>query len=264
MTGYDTACPRPIRSTVLDACAGVDHGFFSREGGVSGGLYGSLNCGLGSGDERSAVVENRRRVAETLSVRPDALLTCHQVHSADVLVVAQPWPMDERPKADAIVTRTPGIAVAALAADCAPILFADAAAGVIGAAHAGWKGALGGVAEATVAAMVALGADRARLSAVVGPCIGQKNYEVGHDFMARFLEVDEANGEFFSLEAGAKPRFALGAYVGSRLRAAGVGRVEVLDVCTYADPGRFFSYRRTTHLAEPDYGRQISAIALRG
>lgn len=263
MTRYDTSRPRPIRSTVLEACDGIDHGFFTREGGVSGGLYSSLNCGLGSGDDRSAVEENRRRVAESLSVRSDAVLTCHQVHSADVLVVDRPWPMAERPKADGIVTRTPGIAVAALAADCAPILFADPTAGVIGAAHAGWKGALGGVAEATVAAMVKIGADTGRLRAVVGPCIGQANYEVGHDFMARFLAAGAGNDEFFSLGPGVKPRFALGAYVGARLRAAGVAHVEVLDLCTYADPGRFFSFRRTTHLAEPDYGRQISALSLR-
>ncbi len=254
---------RPLTATALAAVAGVRHGFFTREGGVSRGIYASLNCGLGSGDQRADVEENRRRVAAHLGTQAQRLITCHQVHSPDVVTVDAPWDGDHRPKADGMVTRVPGIALGALAADCAPILFADADGQVVGAAHAGWKGALGGVGEATVAAMERLGADRRRISAVVGPCIGREAYEVGPEFEARFIGSEPSYAGYFARPAGAeRSRFDLPRFVVDRLRAAGVGTVEMLDRCTYSDGDRFFSYRRTTHCKEADYGRQISAIMI--
>lgn len=240
----------------------VPHGFLGRTGGVSEGIFRSLNVGLGSSDSREAVLENRRRAVD--AVAPGSrLVTLHQLHSARV-VVAGDWHDDERPEADALVTNRPGIAIAILTADCAPVLFADGRAGVIGAAHAGWKGAIGGVLEATVDAMVALGAARNRIVAAIGPCIAQRSYEVGEDFRAGFLGQDSAFARFFAYGAAGHSQFDLEGFCADRLRAAEVGAVQPLAIDTYAADDRFFSYRRTTHAGEPDYGRQLSLISLSG
>lgn len=242
----------------------IHHGFFTREGGVSKGIYTSLNCGHGSNDRRDSVAENRARVATKLSVEHDKLLTVYQVHSADVVEVTEPWAQGDAPQADAMVTATPGIALGILTADCAPVLFVDKKARVIGAAHAGWKGAIGGVLEATIEAMIGLGAQRGDIAAAIGPCISKDAYEVGPEFRTRFVEVDEANSRCF--EPSEKPghfMFDLPAYVSARLEGAGIGTVSTLGHCTYQDEKRFFSYRRATHREEIDYGRQISAVMLR-
>ncbi len=253
----------PVVSPLLAAMPNVAHGFFTREGGASRGLYDSLNCGIGSADTRGDVVENLGRVARHLSTTPDRLVTCHQIHSSTALLIDAPWTPDARPKADALVTRTRGLAIGALAADCTPVLFADPKAGVIGAAHAGWKGALGGILQSTLAVMEQAGAQRAKIVAVVGPCISQAAYEVGPEFEATFREADAAYAAYFAkANPEARARFDLPGFVADRLRAAGVGQVETLSECTYLQPTRFFSYRRTTHAHEADYGRQISAIAL--
>jgi polyphenol oxidase len=245
------------------AAPGIGHGFFTRHGGVSGGGYASLNCGFGSQDRREDVAENRRRVAGTLGVAPEALITAYQVHSADVVVVTEPWAPGTAPRADGMVCNRPGVALGVLAADCAPVLFGDAQAGVIGACHAGWRGALSGVTDATIAAMERLGAMRARISAAIGPCIAQESYEVGTEFRETFLEVDAANEVWFAVPtAGGRPHFDLAGYVGNRLRAAGIGDVAVLGRDTYADADALFSYRRSCHRREPDFGRLISAITL--
>ena len=237
--------------------AGVPHGFLGRRGGVSGGELEGLNVGFGSGDEPALIAENRARA--TAAVLAGAgLATVHQVHGAAVVRAEQPWPNEERPRADALVTDRPGLLLGILTADCAPVLLADAAAGVVGAAHAGWRGALAGVTDSAIAAMEDLGAERGRIAAAVGPCIGRESYEVDRAFRARFLEQDPDNERFFA----EGPHFDLEAYVVARLEAAGVASVEALGLDTYADPGRFFSYRRATHLGQADYGRQISMIAL--
>ena len=255
--------PDPILADNLAALPGIRHGFFTRAGGVSEGLYGSLNCGLGSRDAPDKVRENRARVARHLGADAARLLTCYQVHSATAITVDQPWAPDQQPRADALVTTTPGIALGALAADCTPILFADPRTRVIGAAHAGWKGALGGVIEATVAAMAGLGAERGRIAAAVGPCIGPASYEVGPEFEAVFLAADAGFARFFRRPApNSRAHFDLPGFVAHRLAAASIGGVHMASPCTYADAGRFFSYRRTTHLREADYGRQISAIVI--
>ncbi len=239
---------------------GIAHGFFGRTGGVSTGIFASLNCGPGSGDDRAAVIENRRRVSDALGAQ---LINVHQIHSGTAVTVSEPWPLGDGPKADAMVTKTPGIALGILTADCAPVLFVDPEAHVIGAAHAGWKGAFGGVLEATLTAMEGLGGARARIRAAIGPCISQENYEVGPEFRARFVEADPANAQYFiASERTGHFRFALEAYVAGRLAAAGLSQIERLGACTYALSGEFFSFRRTTHRGEPDYGRQVSAIAL--
>ncbi|WP_072385626.1 peptidoglycan editing factor PgeF [Hyphomicrobium sp. CS1BSMeth3] len=254
---------QPIQSEALGARGRIAHGFFGRQGGVSEGIYAALNCGLGSKDARDMVGENRRRVAQHLGVAPAHLLTAHQHHSADAVVVTEPWTFDTMPKADALVTATPGIALGALAADCAPVLFADAEAGVVAAAHAGWKGALHGVLESAVATMERLGARRARIAAVLGPCIGPTAYEVGPEFEANFIAQSSEYKRFFERpSAGARPYFDLPAFVLHRLGAMGLGAVESQTRCTYGHSDDFFSYRRTTHRREPDYGRQISAIVL--
>lgn len=254
---------QPIQSDALGRLGRTAHGFFGRQGGVSEGIYASLNCGLGSKDARDVVGENRRRVARDLGVSPDRLLTAYQHHSADAVVVTEPWTFETMPKADALVTAIPGIALGALAADCAPVLFADADAGVIAAAHAGWKGALGGVLESAVATMERLGARRSRIAAVLGPCIGPSAYEVGPEFEANFIAQSSGNAHFFIRpSADARPYFDLPAFVLHRLGAMGLGVVESRTRCTYTHPEDFFSYRRTTHRREPDYGRQISAIVL--
>lgn len=242
---------------------GISHGFFTREGGHSAGVFASLNCGMGSGDDRDAVLRNRALVAGRLAVAPDRLVSAWQVHSAEAVVVDQPWPDGARPRADAMVTRTSGLALGVLTADCGPVLFADAEAGVIGAAHAGWKGALTGITTATLQAMEGLGAARGRITAVIGPMISQAAYEVGPEFPARFTEVDPANARYFA--PSARPghaMFDLPRYLEDRIRAEGVGRVANLSLCTFSDEQRFFSYRRATHRRENDYGRLISAIAL--
>jgi YfiH family protein len=244
------------------ASRGIAHGFFGRKGGVSTGLYDSLNCGPGSGDIRASVMENRARASAALSSAA-TLVTLYQVHSAHAVTVSAPWEIADNPKADAFATNKSGIALGILTADCAPILLADAEAHVIGAAHAGWGGALAGVAESVVTAMERLGARRERISAAIGPCISQPSYEVGPEFRPRFVAADSANARFFhpSRREG-HWQFDLPAYVAHRLRQSGIGTVETLASCTYADEASFFSYRRTTHRNEADYGRQLSAIML--
>jgi polyphenol oxidase len=242
---------------------GLRHGFFTREGGVSDGIFASLNCGLGSGDDAEKVAENRRRAMAALDLRRDDLATCHQVHSATVVEVEGAWPQAERPRADAMVTKTRGVALGILTADCAPVLFADVEAGVIGAAHAGWRGAVSGVLEATVAAMAKLGAAPERIRAGVGPCIAQPSYEVGPEFPAPFLAADPADADLF-LPA---PRaghflFDLPGYVARRLERLRLGQVERSGGDTAAEAERFFSYRRSCLRRETDYGRELSAICL--
>jgi polyphenol oxidase len=253
----------PVTSPALAALPAIRHAFFTREGGVSeGAIYGSLNGGTGSSDDRAKVLENRRRMAAHLGVQPDHLVSVWQVHSADCAHVTGPWP-GERPKADAMATATPGLALGIATADCGPILFADAKAHVVGAAHAGWQGAFKGVMEATIAQMEKLGAVRKNITAVIGPMLSQKNYEVGPEFVERFMAQDAANARFFV--PSARPEhamFDLPGYNMRRLEAAGVGHIANLRLCTYADESRFYSYRRTTHRQEPDYGRLISAICL--
>lgn len=242
---------------------GIRHGFFTREGGISGGLYASLNGGVGSNDDAGHVVENRARMAAALGVAPDRFLTCYQIHSPQVVVVDTPWTAQTRPHADAIVTRMRALAIGVSTADCGPILLADPTAHVIGAAHAGWRGALGGVIEAAVGAMERLGARRSEIRAVLGPMIRQQNYEVGADLIARFDGEDPASHRFFAPAArDGHAMFDLAGYIGSRLSRAGIRSIEDLGHCTYADPARFFSFRRTTHRGEPDYGRHVNAIAL--
>ena len=254
---------QPLLNDELSGLAGIAHGFFTRKGGVSQGIYASLNGGVGSDDDRALVDENRARMAAALAVERDALITAYQIHSADVVVAEAPWTHEARPRADAIVTRVPGLAIGVSTADCGPVLLADAEARVIGAAHAGWRGALAGVTDATLAAMERLGAERTRIVAALGPTISQPNYEVGAELVERFRAADADNARFF--RPAARPGhalFDLPGYVAARLAAAGIGQVENLAACTYADPDRFYSFRRTTHRGEPDYGRHINAIAL--
>ncbi len=245
------------------ALPGIRHAFFTREGGVSGGLYASLNGGVGSNDSADHVAENRARMAAALAVNPDRLLTVYQIHSPNVVIADAPWTVADRPRADAIVTRTPGLAIGVSTADCGPILFADTRAGVIGAAHAGWRGALTGVAEATIDAMERLGAVRDKICAALGPMIRQQSDEVGPDFIARFAAEDAGSDRFFApAPRNGHAQFDLGGYIASRLARAGVRQIEDVGLCTYADPARFYSFRRSTHRAETDYGRHINAIAL--
>lgn len=284
---------RPITHEAL-TIAGVEHGFFTREGGISEGIFAGLNCGPGSGDDGHKVRENRTRVAAFFGQRPEKLLTCYQVHSADVAGMEAPediwenpgnpskWSTQERAepsalpiaavsrpeqgqrkKADALVTKTPGLVLGILTADCTPVLFADAQARVIGAAHAGWKGAIGGIVENTLLAMETLGAQRSRIVAAIGPTIAQASYEVDVGFQARFVEENAAYGAFFQPNAAEKFQFDLPAFVRYRLTVAGVGLVGDVACDTYADEARFFSFRRTTHRGEADYGRQVSGIMLR-
>jgi len=252
-----------LRADTLDS-PNIAHGFFGRTGGVSAGLFATLNCGPGSGDDLAAIAENRRRVAAALG-HDVALINVHQIHSGNAVRVTEAWKMGEGPQGDAMATKVPGIALGILTADCAPVLFADPQAGVIGAAHAGWKGALTGVLEATLEAMERLGAGRARIAAAIGPCIAQANYEVGPEFRARFRDVDAANARFFITSDRADHfRFDLEGYAAARLAAAGLGDVARLSACTYAREADFFSYRRATHRREGGYGRQVSAILLTG
>jgi YfiH family protein len=242
-----------------DSLAPFRHGFFTRRGGASSGIFKGLNCGFGSSDQTDAVACNRARVAEAMEVAPDHLVSLHQYHSAEVVTLTDA--RTDRPKADAMVTATPGIALGILTADCQPVLFADAKNGVIGAAHAGWGGALGGVLEATIDAMLTLGAARDQIQAVIGPSISQAAYEVGPDYMDRFLADDPENARFFAQGKGDRVQFDLPSYGLKRLREAGVA-AEWTRHCTYADPDRFFSYRRSVHEGEADYGRLIATIRM--
>jgi hypothetical protein len=247
---------QPIRAAAL---SGVPHGFLGRQGGVSQGAMAGLNVGIGSEDDPAAVEENRRRATEAV-LPGGALVTCYQIHSADCVTVSAP--LAERPRADALVTNRPGLALGVLTADCAPVLLADAEAGVVGAAHAGWKGAIGGVTDATIAAMEALGARRDRIAAAIGPCIARTSYEVDAAFRRRFEEDDPSNERFFADSRDGHAQFDLEGYVMQRLALAGVRRIEALGFDTYADEARFYSYRRATHRGEPGYGRQIAIIGL--
>lgn len=254
-----------VESTLLSSVPGIRHAFFTREGGVSGGIYAGLNGGLGSNDAPDHVQENRRIMAQVLDVPQDHLLTTYQVHSPDVAVATKPWDIDARPKVDAMVTKVPGLALGVTTADCGPVLFVDPTAQVIGAAHAGWKGALGGVLEATIAAMETLGGSRGNMIVAMGPMIRQRNYEVRADFAETFEAADPANAQFFaSASRDGHAMFDLAGYIRARLDAAGVLMVDDVDLCTYADEDRFYSYRRSTHRKEPDYGRHIHAIVLEG
>ena len=236
------------------------HGFFTRKGGASSGIFAGLNCGTGSSDQAEIVAINRARVADAMGLGVEALVSVHQVHSPDVVTVTAP--LADRPRADAMVTATPGLALAVLTADCQPVLFADAKAGVIGAAHAGWKGARDGVMEATLDAMEALGAQRGQVTAVIGPCISQTAYEVGQEFFESFTDDAPEARRFFVNGNGDRYLFDLPSYGLWQLREAGVGHADWTRHCTYRDPARFYSYRRTTHAGEADYGRQISVIRL--
>ena len=242
---------------------GVAHAFFTRRGGVSKGVYASLNGGVGSRDAQDAVVANRARMAAAIKVAPERLAIPYQVHSPDALAITAPFPREARPRCDALVTATPGLGLGVTGADCGMILFADPEARVIGAAHAGWKGALGGVVEATVAAMAALGAKVDRIRAALGPCIAQPSYEVGPEFVAAFEAGDKGSSRFFRQSVNAqRSMFDLHGYIADRAGRAGIAGFEDLGLDTYADEARFFSYRRATHRGEPDYGRLVAAIAL--
>jgi polyphenol oxidase len=257
----------PVEARNLASLSGIRHGFFTRAGGVSSGLYASLNCGLGSNDDPSLVLENRRRIGRHLGGNLDefggGVVTLYQEHGTTAVEVLQPPARDALPHADAVVSVTPGLVVGVLTADCAPVLLADAEAGVVAAAHAGWRGAINGIVDSAIREMERLGARRERISAAVGPCIGQSAYEVGPEFEATFLARDPANGAYFKRkDDGARPHFDLPGFVTKHLAEAGVGSIEDLSLCTSENESLFFSYRRKTHLGEADYGRQISAIVV--
>lgn len=255
--------PTFITARNLSAIPGVRHGFFGRDGGTSTGIYASLNCGLGSNDARADVLENRARVGRALGHDGAPILTLYQVHSATALVVDRPFEGQAVPRADALVTRTPGLVIGALAADCTPVLLADGQARVVAAAHAGWRGALGGVLETTIITMEQLGASRGRIAAAIGPTINQPAYEVGAEFEAEFLRAGTGNARYFARPtASGRPHFDLPGFVEHRLAAAGIAQVERQSRCTYANESELFSYRRSTHRNEADYGRQISAIVV--
>jgi YfiH family protein len=251
-------------SSLLSAIPGLRHAFFSREGGVSGGIYQSLNAGIGSKDDAANVAENRRRMAEALGVEPRRLLTAFQIHSPDVALATGPWEPASRPRADALVTATENLAIGVTVADCGPVLLVDPNARVIGAAHAGWKGALSGVLESTVEAMEQLGAERAGIVAAIGPLIRQPSYEVGAEFVERFTQADVNNARFFvPASRDNHAMFDLAGFIRMRLENAGVLMIDDTGIDTYSDQ-RFFSYRRSKHRAEPDYGRHVHAIVLEG
>ena len=251
-----------LGSSLLAAVPGLRHAFFTCEGGVSDGVYKSLNGGLGSDDDKAKVMENRRRMAEQLGVAPEHFLNAHQIHSPDAIVATGPWNSGPRPKADAIVTRTEGLAIGITAADCGPVLFVDPSARVIGAAHAGWKGALTGVLESTIAAMEQLGAERAGIVAAIGPLIRQHSYEVGAEFVERFTVTDADNARFFIASSRQNhAMFDLAGFIRMRLENAGVLMIDDVGIDTYSDE-RFYSYRRSVHRGEADYGRHVHAIVL--
>jgi YfiH family protein len=251
-----------LESALIRSAGGLRHSFFTRQGGVSTGLYASLNCGFGSADDPGNVAQNRARCAESLAVTPDGLVTAYQVHGTDVADVNAPWTEEARPRADALVTTRRGVALGILTADCTPVLLADRAAGVIGAAHAGWKGAKAGVLEAVVAAMIRHGANAATIVAAIGPTIGAESYEVGAEFRQAFLDDDPDAARFFADGPNGRPHFDLPGFVAGRLRALNLAAVDLIAADTCADAQRFFSYRRSCHSGEGDYGRQLSAIAL--
>ncbi|MDE1152777.1 MAG: peptidoglycan editing factor PgeF [Micavibrio sp.] len=251
-------------TTDLDDFKWLKHGFFTRVGGMSGGIYGTLNCAFGSDDKADSVAANRGKVAETLDLTPENIVTVKQVHSNKVITVEAPWPRERAPEADALVTKQKGIGLGILTADCAPVLFAAKKSRVIGAAHAGWKGAIGGVLEATIAAMAALGAEAGDITAAIGPCIGPQSYEVSEDFIKPFLAQDEANAKFF--KPGAREGhliFDLPGYAAQRLAAAGIKKIIDTRQDTLTNEAAYFSYRRSTIRKEPDYGRQMSLITIR-
>jgi YfiH family protein len=252
-----------LQASSLSKFAHIRHAFFTRAGGVSDGIYTTLNGGVGSNDAPDNVAQNRARMAQALGVEPHQLLTPYQIHSLDVVIADEPWAPEKRPRADAVVTRKPGLAIGVSTADCGPLLFADADACVIGAAHAGWRGAFTGVIEATLAAMEKLGAERSRIAVALGPTIRQQNYEVGPEFVDRFETADRHNSRFFTAsEREGHAMFDLAGYIRDRLERAGLTQFEDLGFCTYAEPARFYSYRRATQRGEADYGRHINAIAL--
>lgn len=256
-----TNLPDPIRSPLLETNPNIKHGFFTNQGGVSSGIYESLNVGVGSKDDPQSIEENRRRVAAYFGQPVQSLQTLYQVHSPTVLTITEALP-SPRPQADAMITNVPGLILGALSADCGPVLFCEPDAGIIGSAHTGWRGALSGVLENTVDAIVNLGGDRSKIRAVLGPCIGQDNYEVGAEFVTEFTNRDQTYEQYFRPSTDpARKMFDLWSFIVDRLSASGV-QAASLDLCTYADEARFFSYRRTTHRKEPDYGRQIAAIAI--
>jgi YfiH family protein len=255
--------PHMLQAPSLSALPGIRHAFFTRDGGVSTGIYASLNGGVGSNDEPGHVAENRARMATSLGLSPEHLVTAYQTHSPDVAVIDSRWAPHQRPRADALVTKRPGLAIAVTTADCGPVLLADERACVVGAAHAGWRGAANGVLEATIAAMEDCGADRRRIVVALGPMIRQSSYEVGPEFVAAFQARDGENDRFFAPASRAgHALFDLASYIATRLAAAGIRHIEDLGFCTYSDPARFFSYRRSAHRRESDYGRHINAIAL--
>jgi polyphenol oxidase len=260
--GTDSGALRFLAASNLEA-GGIQHGFFLRSGGVSTGLYASLNCGRGSKDVRAHVEENRVRAALTLGVTSEKLIGPRQVHSHKAVIAVNAWQPNGAPDADAAVTNEPGLAVCVLTADCAPILMADAPAGVVAAVHAGWKGAKAGVVESTIEAMEGLGARASRISAAIGPAISAAAYEVSPEFKSAFLMDDEANEQYFEQRPGSRPHFNLPAFVKHRLLRSGVTNIEDVGVCTYENESILFSFRRTCHRFEPDYGRQISAILIR-
>jgi hypothetical protein len=252
-----------IVSDLLKQQDNVRHGFFTRQGGVSNGIYSSLNCGYGSGDEADKVRENRLRVTAKLGIEQNHIASVRQVHSGRAVVAQADWSRETMPEADAIVTAEHGLAIGILTADCTPVLFCDASVPVIGAAHAGWRGAKGGVLEATIELMVELGAARESICASIGPTISQAAYEVGEDFRDNFVSDDLNNAAFFVKDdEGGKPHFDLPGYCRNRLIQTGIQSVELLGLCTYASDSLFYSYRRSTHRGEADYGRQISAIVI--
>lgn len=253
---------KKVCASELEA-SGIVHGFYTRIGGVSFGDYEALNCGFGSDDKRENVAENRRRIADDLGFAPSLIMTPYQHHSADTAIVTAPFEPEDAPKADALVTNKKGLLIGILTADCAPVLFMDAEAGVVGAAHAGWRGALGGVLERTVEVMEELGGQRARIKAAVGPCISLKNYEVGDEFQAEFISHNPGYQQFFNCPAeGARPHFNLPGFAKHRLDEAGVGEAVILPHCTYENESLFFSYRRNCHENKADYGREVSVIGL--
>ncbi|MEQ8825578.1 MAG: peptidoglycan editing factor PgeF [Filomicrobium sp.] len=254
----------PITAANLSELPGIEHGFFTRQGGVSDGIYAGLNCGMGSRDDKAKVIENRVRVALHLKSKSPNILTPYQIHSDTALIVDGPFPENEPPpKADALVTKTPNLIIGILTADCGPVLFADTDAGVVGAAHAGWRGAIGGILQSTVAAMETLGAQRDRIDCAIGPCINQLNYEVGPEFFSNFTAKSQVYEKFFQIPSGQKKEhFDLPGFIEAELTKLDIRSISNHAACTYADESRFFSFRRSTHRDEPDYGRQISAISV--
>lgn len=251
-----------LKAANLANIPGLQHGFFTRAGGHSAGIYGSLNCGLGSNDDRASVLKNRSVCAQALGVNADSIVTVHQEHTATAVTATAAWKPENSPIADALASKTPELALAVLAADCVPILFAEPESRVIGAAHSGWKGALYGVIESTIETMIEMGAKRSSIVAAIGPCIGASSYEVGPEFSERFITAESANARYFT-ESGREghSHFDIGGYVNARLLAAGVQSLERLDADTYTEEERFFSFRRSCHRSETDYGRQLSGIA---